>query len=319
MKKVFSLISVCFAVLFFISCASIPKAQLQPQERFYWTIEGTSKNGQPSYVHILGTIHMGDDRLYPLPETVMNDFNKSKRVVAEIGSDDMNELELKIVTVMMDSMLKAHGHDLSKELTPEELEFLVNQLGMQTFTVLSRAEPWLITYTLASLQWTNSGLTSEKGIDTVLMGMLRNAGRKWEGLDTIDFQLKVLRYGTYEQQLYMLKDEISELMDTDKSDELMLKMYEAYLNTDLEMMTEVCFDDDEEQAAEMEDLEPEIVEFLVGYNDLILTQRNKSWAEKIKEWLKEGEETFIFAGSAHFLGSESVFEYLKKNGVLPRD
>lgn len=319
MKKVFSLISVCFAVLFFVSCASVPKAQLQPQDRFYWTIEGTSKNGQPAFVHVLGTVHMGDDRLYPLPETVMNDFNKSKRVVAEIGADDMNELEVKLMTVMMESVLKSMGRDLSKELTPEELDFLVDQLGMETFTSLSRLEPWLITYTLASQQWTDSGLTAEKGIDTVLMEMLNNSGRKWEGLDTVDFQLKVLRYGTYDQQVYMLKDEISDLMDQEKTDETLLKMYEAYLNADLEMMTEVCFDDEEEQEAEMEDLDPEIVEFLVGYNDLILTQRNKAWAEKIKEWIKEGEETFIFAGSAHFLGKESVFEYLKKNGVLVKD
>ena len=317
MKKVFSILSVCFVAVFFFSCASMPKAQLEPQERFYWTIEGTSKNGQPSYVHVLGTVHMGDDRLYPLPETVMNGFNKSKRVVAEIGSDDMDEIEKKIVTVMMESMLKAHGHDLSKELESEEVQFLVDQLGMQVFAGLSRMEPWIVTYTLAALQWTDSGLSSEKGIDNVLMEMLKNSGRKWEGLDTVDFQLKVLRYGTYEQQLYMLKDEIADLLDPTKSDEVMLKMYDAYLNSDVEMMAEVSFGDEGEDE-EGEELDAEMVEFLLGYNDLILTQRNKAWAEKIKEWLKEGEETFIFAGSAHFIGPESVFEYLKKNGVLAR-
>ena len=95
---------------------------------------------------------MGDDRLFPLPESIMNDFNKSKRVVAEIGSDDIQELEIKMLTVMMESVVNARGRDLSKELTAEEVAVVVSQIGMQGFTLLRMMEPWLLTYTLASLQ-----------------------------------------------------------------------------------------------------------------------------------------------------------------------
>jgi uncharacterized protein YbaP (TraB family) len=317
MKKVFSGFSVCFLAIFlFVSCASTPKAQVRPEENFYWTIEGTSKSGQPSYVHILGTIHMGDDRLFPLPESIMNDFNKSKRVVAEIGSDDIQELEIKMLTVMMESVVNARGRDLSKELTAEEVAVVVSQIGMQGFTVLRMMEPWLLTYTLASLQWSNSGLSSEKGVDTVLMGMLTESGRKWEGLDTADFQLDVLRFGTYDQQLFMLKEQIAEIMDPSESDDTLVKMYDAYLKGDADLLSEIIFSDEE---AEMADLDVDTVKFLLEYNNMMVTKRNKAWAEKIKEWLKEGEETFIFAGSAHFLGDDSVFKYLKKNGVLAKD
>ncbi|MBP5175364.1 MAG: TraB/GumN family protein, partial [Treponema sp.] len=48
------------------------------------------------------------------------------------------------------------------------------------------------------------------------------------------------------------------------------------------------------------------------YNEALLTKRNKAWAEKIKGYLNEGGETFIFAGSMHFLGKDSVFKYLGK-------
>ena len=283
MKKVLSILLVCFTGLFlFVSCASTPKAQVKPQERFYWTIEGTSKSGQPSYVHILGTIHMGDDRIYPLPETIMSDFNKSKRVVAEIGSDDIKELEVKMLKVMMESVVKAGGRDLSKELTEKEIAVVESQIGKQGFAMMRMMEPWLLTYTLASLQWSNSGLVPEKGVDTVLMGMLTEAGRKGEGLDTADFQLDILRFGTYDQQLFMLKDQISEIMDPSESDAYLVKMYDAYLKGDDEQLTGIIFAEEE---AELKDLDVDTVKFLIEYNNLMVTKRNKAWAEKIKEWL----------------------------------
>ena len=48
----------------------------------------------------------------------------------------------------------------------------------------------------------------------------------------------------------------------------------------------------------------------------MLTDRHSAWADKIKTWLAEGGSTFIFAGSAHFVGNDSVFFYLKQNGTL---
>ncbi|MBO7637489.1 MAG: TraB/GumN family protein [Treponema sp.] len=314
MKKVFSLIFLVFISLLFLSCLSSPKASLEPTERFYWTISGTDKRGNPSYVHILGTIHMADDRLYPLPDVIMDDLNNSKRIAAEIGSDDMQELQGRMYGLLMESVVRAKGRDISKELTKEELEYVEETIGPQAFAMYRMMEPWMLTETLAMQQWMDSGLSHEKGLDTVLMDMLTSKGLKWEGLDSLDTQLDILTFGTYDQQLFMLKDLLSDLIDSTETNEYINRMYEAYLNGEKGSLTEVV---QEEEDAELDELDGEMLKFMLEYNDKIITQRNRAWAEKIKVWLREGGETFIFAGSAHFLGNDSVFVYLKKNGVLP--
>ena len=48
----------------------------------------------------------------------------------------------------------------------------------------------------------------------------------------------------------------------------------------------------------------------------IMEKRNENWAAQIKTFLEEGGNTFIFVGAAHLIGENSVFEYLKKYGVL---
>ncbi len=320
MKKFFNTLSVSFLSLFlFVSCASVPKAQVQHQNGVYWTIEGTDKSGKPSYVHILGTIHMGDDRLYPLPDEIMDDLKNSKRVAAEIGSADMASIQGKMMGIMMQSAIKAGGRNLEEELTKEELDVVINSIGMQGFAMLRLFEPWVITDTISSLQWTNSGLDSSKGIDTTLMEVLKKEGRSWEGLDSVDTQLEILQYGTYDQQLFMLKDLLADIMDPTESDKNLNLMYEAYLSGDVDRLADVLFMEETEELEELEDIEEAdeaMIDFIIEYNDIVMIKRNKAWAEKIKNWLREGGETFIFAGSAHFLGDDSVFTYLRKNGVL---
>ena len=58
-------------------------------------------------------------------------------------------------------------------------------------------------------------------------------------------------------------------------------------------------------------------DFFDDYADMIYKNRNKNWANTIKEMLNAPNKTyFIFAGVAHWLGSDNVFEILKDQGVL---
>ena len=68
--------AVMFFVLFcFISCATTSsgkKAVLtEGPERMFWRISASGPDGTPAAVYIQGTIHVGDDRLYPPADSVM--------------------------------------------------------------------------------------------------------------------------------------------------------------------------------------------------------------------------------------------------------
>ncbi|MBO7486177.1 MAG: TraB/GumN family protein, partial [Spirochaetaceae bacterium] len=54
------------------------------------------------------------------------------------------------------------------------------------------------------------------------------------------------------------------------------------------------------------------------YYKKMFDERNKKWADKIADYLKQGGKTFIFAGTGHFTGDNSVFSYMRKNGTLQK-
>jgi uncharacterized protein YbaP (TraB family) len=49
---------------------------------------------------------------------------------------------------------------------------------------------------------------------------------------------------------------------------------------------------------------------------MVYANRNKDWANDITEYLAQGGTTFIFAGTAHWVGNDSVFNYLRKLGTI---
>lgn len=293
------------------SCKSTSFAVPETSDRMYWNISGTDSKGNPSTVHILGTIHVGDERLYPLPDQVMEDFKNADRIVAELSSADMDAMQGALIKALVSSMIRANGRNVLKELDEEEKDILFSVLDENIARSLAIYEPWLLTNTVSVFQYGSCGLDGAKGVDQYLMDIAKKENREWEGLDTLDLQLKVIQFGTYDEQLAVLKSILDILVDPTIFNEYINALYEAYLAADLEGLLSVHEIEDE-----MDSSDPMLEEYSKRQNEELLTKRNKSWAEKIKGYLNEGGETFIFAGSLHFIGPDSVFYYLNKNGVL---
>jgi len=140
--------------------------------------------------------------------------------------------------------------------------------------------------------------------------MQRAENKKIEALDTVEQQLAALSYGTFDDQLAILKDSIQALRDIDKSTEAMHKIRDLYLSNNrkelssllVELLLEVPSSFSEKKAQ--------------AYIDALLTDRNRIWAQKFDEYLREGGNTFVFAGTAHFLGKSSVFEIMRQKNML---
>ncbi len=294
----------CFAVS--------PKAQLSKQnERMFWVINGTDKNGNPSAVYIQGTIHIGDDRLYPLADAVLDAWENADCVMGEISSVDMASLQTAVQRDMFASYRRAKGKNLYDFLNEDELAVLYTLIDGSQFDAYGSFEPWVLNSVLSTLSYSDSGLDGSLGLDQKFLAMADEDGRIVEGLDTLRTQLDVLEFGTYDEQLLILKQTLSAFIeDSDDSDELLARMYEAYLADDADALAEIVsiessFGESEEEVA-----------LTQAYMKALFTDRNQAWAEKIATLLAEGGTTFIFAGAGHFVGENSVFAFLKKNGTI---
>ena len=275
---------------------------IERPERFFWALRGNKGS-----VYVLGTIHVADKSFYE--KNVLRAFDKADRLVSELGGmAEMEALVGEMQTVIMKNMNTDPKKSLLNVLSEDELVFLYEMIGDDTVHQFALFNPWVLNTVLAQLLTIKAGLLPGDGIDMYLMQRAEN--KKIEALDTVEQQLAALSYGTFDDQLAILKDSIQALRDIDKSTEAMHKIRDLYLSNNrkelssllVELLLEVPSSFSEKKAQ--------------AYIDALLTDRNRIWAQKFDEYLHEGGNTFVFAGSAHFLGKSSVFEIMRQKNML---
>lgn len=310
--KTFVAICTTVFVISLFSCATTQKnaATVEETARMFWTINGTDSAGNPSKVYILGTIHVGDEEIANLPSEIDQAFASADRYVAEISSADMKRLQQETIKLVANSIIKAGGKNIIDYLDDDEIDMLESMFG-DAFYNFTYLEPWALTSTISIMQYATSGLTAEYGLDNNLMAELESDDIEWEGLDSLKTQMDILSFGTYDEQLYMLKDTIDSIIDPTEINQYINKLYQAYLAGDSEAVGQL--EEDEEFNKETD---PKMQKFLESYMKAVFIDRNEAWAKKIANYLKQGGNTFIFAGCGHFSGDNSVFKFLKKNGTI---
>lgn len=317
-RKYFS--SICIislfivSVLFFAGCVSIPTEKktaadlIERPERMFWEIQGTDSQGNPATVYILGTIHLADKRLYPIDNTVLQLWDSADRVAGEISSNGWAQYMTDLQNRMVKSAETARGHDFRKNLTKEELDFLTKTLGVEAVEQFAQFEPWVLNTSLSQVLFTQTGLQASQGYDMYFIAKSQEKNRIMEGLDELSVQLDFLQFGTWDQQIILLKESIATLQKPQESISALQKLYEAYVSNDKKQIRDI-------NIAEMETAIAKNTMYRAYYNALY-TDRNKEWAKQIQSWLNEGGTTFIFAGCGHFVGPDTVFDYLRKSKII---
>ena len=277
---------------------------IEHPERFFWEIRGSKGS-----VYVLGTIHVADRSFYPLERNVLRAFDKADRLVSEIGGKaELEAFTAELQTIIIKNINADPKKSLLKVLSEDELAFLYETIGDDTVHRFALFDPWVLNTALVQLLTVKAGLLPGAGIDMYLMQQAEN--KKIEALDTVEQQLAVLSYGSFDDQLAILKDSIQALRDIDKSTEEIHRLRNLYLSNNrtelsaliVELLLEVPSSFSEKKAQ--------------AYIDALLTDRNRIWAQKFDSYLREGGNTFVFAGVAHFLGKSSVFEIMRQKDML---
>ena len=272
-----------------------PKAVLiKHPERMFWEIKK-----EDTSIYVLGTIHVADKDFYPLEDKILEAFDKADRRVSELGSKkEIETLQEKLEIRMLQNFNPKKN--LSNFLSEDEINVIKQELGENIAVPLLKFNPWILTIALNQVLYTKADLDPQNGID---MHLLNRADKKEiEALESIDEQLDLLSSGTFEEQLKALKETINELQNTDKTIDWLTKLKKLYLENNTE---------------ELKDFIGSLLDMTDGISqDALLKDRNIVWADKFEEYLNKGGTTFVFAGLAHFLGEDSVFEQMRIKGIL---
>lgn len=256
-----------------------------------WKVQGPRAT-----VYLFGTVHvLRKDVVWRSPK-IDKAFQASGTLVEEIkGVDDAAAMQPLVMKYGIDP-----AHPLSSKLDDAgkaKLGSVAASLGVPAAQI-EPLRPWMAALTFSTLPLVKAGYDPRSGVDVILKGQADAEHKPLEAFETIEQQIKFFADLPQDLEVAYL---LSTLDEAAKGTKELDDLVDAWAAGDVERIASLMNTD-------MRDKYPEIYRVL-------LVDRNKAFAERIKQLLA-GEGTFFVAvGAAHLAGPDSVQADLQKMGV----
>jgi len=286
--------AVFIVLLAFLGAAQAQQAApAQPKPRRFLMWKATSPSAT---VYLVGSIHVGNSGMYPLPREVESAFAAAKVLAVEINIKNADQA--KMIGLIQKYGMYPDDDSLTKHLSKETQAALndyctkhnVPRMGME------KLKPWVMAVTIAAMAWQQAGEDPSQGIDMHFLDESKPPQRIDE-LETMESQLSIFAEATEEEQQSMLA---SILKQGDKVKDLIKRIEAAYLSGDPEALQKVMDEQDDVGSKSLE--------------KKLLDDRNVTMTGKMEEYLKGKEPIFAVVGAAHIIGDKGIAKQLRDKG-----
>ena len=244
---------------------------------------------------------MVEQSFYPLPAEMETAFHQSKYLVLEI---DLSKADPAVLQKLVASqgMYAPNGTDsLAKHLTKESrtaLTAYLAKLGLPA-GAFDRLKPWLVALSITKGELQKMGFQPELGIDQHFLHEAKATEKKVLGLESEEFQIKLLSGFPDSLQDEMLRLTLFEANELKSVADDMMARWRA---GDEKGMNEVLTKDVRKH--------PE----LMAVQEKMIYDRNITMTGKIEDMLKTGDTYFVAVGSGHMVGERGIVALLKQKG-----
>ncbi len=250
-------------------------------EPVYWVAQK-----QQVQLLLLGSIHVGNASMYPLPSPVMTFLDNSDGFVSEI--DLTNE---STPTLPRSKLSTRQALDTQQT---QRLTTLLKQHRLPIEAMLS-SPPWLTAMSLQMKQINSLGYHGEYGVDKVLTEQAVKLNIPMYPLETIDFQLNMLN--SLPNNGAPLLSELLEQWEY--ADDLFECQIESWKNGDKESLANLL---------DSEDYDETMISMLLG-------NRNKAWAKQLDSGLLPSSgKFFVVVGALHLMGEDNLLMLMEQQG-----
>ncbi len=247
-----------------------------------WKVEG--EGIQPAF--IFGTLHMIPEKDFFISDATQKAFDESDMVVMEMDLSDPN-----LSISYMNYALLPDSTTIQDYCTEEEFELLQSH-----FKELQSESMWVFKpFVLNSMFLMNLLDEPMESYEMSLIQKAKASEKKIVGLESIEFQMKTLNFGTFEEQIDNMIEGF--ITNKEKSQEEFRNLVKTYKNQDIAELYQAISDklDSEE------------------FKESLLDQRNANWAKELQDICSE-ERCFIAVGSGHLAGEKGLLNLLQKEG-----
>ncbi len=248
------------------------------------------------HLFLLGSLHFGDERLYPLPSAVEDAYREATAVVFE--TDLRQTLQPGFGELMRARAELPSPQTLADLIPPAALDSfrsVARELGVEPL-YLERFRAWYCANQLMSLALRRAGVDPRRGIDQVFCARAVSDNKLFETLETPAFQVELFAGLEESQAAALLTESLAELAQVRGFVERMLA---AYVQGDLQALGDLV-------AASFDGV-PEL-------RRRFLTDRNATWMTALEAMAQRAGSQFIVVGTGHLLGDDGVIARLQKDG-----
>ena len=279
-----------------IAALLLPAAALSESRPLLYRV--TDEMGHTIY--LFGTIHVGNQDMYPLSGAVEEALAESDVLAVELDVQSI----LSNLTALLRysaSLVYLTGDDAANHLSEETYRLGIEKLGYAEF-LLRRMKP-IAWYSLADeYAYSLAGLSSDWGVDMQLLSKAKKLGKTVEETESLDGQMRLLLDlpdEVLDEQIYLILTNPEECAEETRA---LAEMWQRGDREGLEAMLVL----QEETGNEGDSYE--------AFNDALIYDRNEGFEEKAKAYLKNGTTAMIAIGAFHILGQDGLAARLARAG-----
>ncbi|HJZ10743.1 MAG TPA: TraB/GumN family protein, partial [Acidobacteriota bacterium] len=167
--------------------ASLFVVEASAESAFLWKID--SPGGS---VFLFGSIHAGEQWIYPLPSKVEDAFRSCKNLAVEVDITKDTDLDA-VMEAFIDSAFYPSGDTLQKHISQETFKLVMKELDRYMFDNyrVQRLRPWALAHLVSGLELQKSDVDSQYGVDLYFLKRAPFFKKQIVELETMEFQAKL--------------------------------------------------------------------------------------------------------------------------------
>jgi len=260
-------------------------------------------------IHIMGTIHLSDERLASYLSPLWPILNSTDLVLLEANRESMAQLKSKMLSDPS-LMFVTDGPTLPERLSDKDWELLTSEMSIRGVPgfLASKMQPWYVSMMLAIPPCAMAGVAEQNGVDQRIMAHAAELNIPARALEPYDIIFSLLGGSNSDEELSMLR---MSLATSQNGDAMFATMIESYLAGEHRAIWELgryqIFHTPgltQEDAAKM----------FSEMETALLTDRNANWMEVILPATEWADNILIAVGAAHLSGNEGLLFLLEQAG-----
>ncbi|MBU3070077.1 TraB/GumN family protein [Aestuariicella sp. G3-2] len=276
----------CLLWVSWVSCA----------EPLLWQVDAPDSGGR---AYLFGSIHFGDESLYPLPEYVEQAFNNSDSLVVELDISAVDQAEAGYQLALRGRL--PSGVTLRDRLSEAQWQSLKDISSGLGFSVeaFQRLQPWLVAVQITAAQIRRSGLDESFGIDRYMLKTFKESrpGQPIIELESFAEQMSLFDELSDNEEASFLQQTLTEFHKAPDSLRAIMAAWKAGDEASLTALINGAFENREDKLFQR-----------------MFSDRNAMMQEKVSARLGRGERLFVVVGAGHVVGSEGLRGLLEQEG-----